>query len=195
MFLRRMRLVDFLCRLLAGIRTLAFVGSYCWLSFGRRVTRGESDFSHTFGWRPAKLRYLLHAPPNGQVWHKAFFGGPGRRAGAHTRPAWPKIPPDSSAFPLLGAPQASGNKYNSHPTPKGVKAWEDDSLRPEEISSCRDTLDQIRAAASTAGRSATQQWEKRSVITAKLLQPGLIPLLLYQLCAATPCRMSLLFIT
>ena len=86
-----------------------------------------------------------------------------RRAGAHTRPAWLKIPSAPSAFPLLWAPQVLGNKPNP---PKGVKAWGDGSLRPEEIFSCLDTLGQIRAATSTAGRSATQQLEKRSVTTA-----------------------------
>ena len=106
---------------------------------------------------------LLHAPPNVQVRHKAFFGASGRRARAHTRPAWPKIPSAPLAFPLLGAPQAPGNKPNS---PKGVKPWVDGPLRPEEISSCRDTLGQIRAAASTAGRRATQQLERCSAITA-----------------------------
>ena len=35
--------------------------------------------------------YLLHAPPYGQAWHKAFFfGGSGRRAAAHTRSAFPQ---------------------------------------------------------------------------------------------------------
>ena len=58
-------------------------------------------------------RYLLTAPPYGQVWHKAFFlGGTGRRAVAHTRPEFPKMPTAPSAFPLLGAPQAPGDKPN-----------------------------------------------------------------------------------
>ena len=49
-----------------------------------------------------------------------FQGGSNRRAKAHTRPALPKIPSASSAFPLLGVPQAPGNKPNPH---KGVKSW------------------------------------------------------------------------
>ena len=57
----------------------------------------------------AAARYLLYALPNVKVWHKAFFGRSGCRAGAHTHPAWPNIPTTPSAFPLLGAPQASGN--------------------------------------------------------------------------------------
>ena len=35
---------------------------------------------------------------------RPFLGGSDRRAGAHTRPAYPKIPTAPSAFPLLGAP-------------------------------------------------------------------------------------------
>ena len=57
-------------------------------------------------------------PPNGQVWHKAFFlGGSGRRAGAHTRPPFPKMPTVSSAFSLLGSP---GD--NPLPPPEGGKS-------------------------------------------------------------------------
>ena len=75
-----------------------------------------------------------------------FFGGSGCRAGAHTHPAWPKIPTAPSAFPLLGVPG------NIPTTPlKGIKAGGDGLLRLEEISSCRDTLGQICATASTAG--------------------------------------------
>ena len=29
----------------------------------------------------------MPASPNAYVWHKAFLGGSGRRAGVHTRPA------------------------------------------------------------------------------------------------------------
>ena len=57
-----------------------------------------------------RLRYLLYAPPNGQC---LYFGGSGRKAGAHTRPAWPKIPTAPSAFPVLAALLAPGNKPNS----------------------------------------------------------------------------------
>ena len=52
-----------------------------------------------------RLRYLSRAPPNGQVCHKAFFlGGSGRRAVAHTRPAFPKMPRAFSLFRALQAP-------------------------------------------------------------------------------------------
>ena len=95
----------------------------------------------------------LHPTKRASVAQGLIFGGSGHRAGAHTRPAWPKI--------LL----AQVPSYNS-PTPKWVKAWGDGLLRLEENSSCRDTLGQIPAAASTAGQSATQQLERRSVITA-----------------------------
>ena len=39
-----------------------------------------------------------------------FYGGSGRRAVAHTRPAFPKMPTAPSAFPWLGAPQAPGDE-------------------------------------------------------------------------------------
>ena len=38
-----------------------------------------------------------------------FYGGSGRRAVAHTRPAFPQNAYGPSAFPLLGAPQAPGD--------------------------------------------------------------------------------------
>ena len=87
-----------------------------------------------------------------------FLGGSGRRAVAHTRPAFPKMPMAPSAFPLLGAPQAPGNEPN--PPRKGVKAWGEGPLRLKEISRHRDTLGQIRAADNTAGRSATRHLER-----------------------------------
>ena len=50
-----------------------------------------------------------------------------------------------------------------------IKDMRDGPLRLEEISSYRDILGQIRAAASTDGRSATQQLERCSAITAAAL--------------------------
>ena len=72
-------------------------------------------------------------------------------------PGISKMPTAPSAFPLLGAPQAPGDKPNH---PKGVKAWGEGPLRPKEISRYRDTFGQIRAADDTAGRSATRQLER-----------------------------------
>ena len=86
-----------------------------------------------------------------------FLGGSWRRAGAHTRPAFPKMPTSPSAFPLLGARQVPGNEPTSQ---KGVKAWEEGSLRPKEISRYRDTFGQICAANNTASRSATRRLER-----------------------------------
>ena len=65
------------------------------------------------------LRYLLLAPPNGQVWHKAFFGGSGRRAETHTRPAFPK-----NAYGLVGIPLIMGasGAGRSNPTSEGSKS-------------------------------------------------------------------------
>ena len=82
-----------------------------------------------------------------------FYGGSERRAVAHTRPAFLKMP---TAFSLIGAPLAPGD----NPTSKRVKVWGESPLRPKEISSYRDTLGQIRAADNTAGRSATRQLER-----------------------------------
>ena len=50
---------------------------------------------------------------------RPFLGGSRRRAGAHTHPAFPKMPTAPSAFPLVGAPQAPGD---DPPASKGVKA-------------------------------------------------------------------------
>ena len=52
----------------------------------------------------------MTAPPNGHVWHKAFFGGSERRAVAHTHPVLSKIPTAPSALLLLEAPQAPGDE-------------------------------------------------------------------------------------
>ena len=62
----------------------------------------------------------MHAPPNGQVWHKAFFWwvwAQGRRS--HAPRHFPKMPTAPSTFPLLGAPQAPGDKPN---LPEGSKS-------------------------------------------------------------------------
>ena len=58
------------------------------------------------------LQYLMTTPPNGHVWHKAFFGVSESKAVAHTRPAFPKMLMAPSAFPLIGVPQASGDESN-----------------------------------------------------------------------------------
>ena len=73
-----------------------------------------------------------------------FYSGSGRRAVAHTRPAFLKMPTAPSAFPLLGAPHAPGDE--PHP-PEGGKSL---GGRPpggrRKLSSCQDTLGQIRAS-------------------------------------------------
>ena len=63
------------------------------------------------------------------------------------------MPTAPSAFLLLGAPQAPGDQ----PPPDRGNSQGGRPLRPQEKSSYRDTPGQIRAAASTAGRSATRQ--------------------------------------
>ena len=49
-------------------------------------------------------------PTNRTSMAQGLFGISGRRTGAHTLLAWTKIHSAPSAFPLLGAPQAPGNK-------------------------------------------------------------------------------------
>ena len=96
----------------------------------------------------------------GKCGTRPSLGGSVRRAVAHTRPAFPKIPSAPSAFPLLGAPQAPGDQPNP---PEGGKSLGEGPLRPEEISRCRDTLGWIRAAVNTADRSATRQLKRCSI--------------------------------
>ena len=54
-------------------------------------------------------RYLLLAPPNEQVWHKAFFlGRTGRRAVAHTRPEFPRNAYGPVGIPLIRGASGAG---------------------------------------------------------------------------------------
>ena len=61
------------------------------------------------------LLYLLRAPPNGQVWHNAFFGGSGRRAVAHTRPAFPKNAYSPVGIPLIRGASGAGRLIQPKP--------------------------------------------------------------------------------
>ena len=87
-----------------------------------------------------------------------FLGGTGRRAVAHTRPEFPKMPTAPSAFPLLGAPQAPGDKPN---LPEGSKSL--GGRPPEAVGNTpqapRHTRPDPRPD-STAGQSATQHLER-----------------------------------
>ena len=93
-----------------------------------------------------------------------FYGGSGRRAVAHTRPAFPKMPSAPSAFPWLGAPQALGDEPNLSEGSKslGGRSPEAEGNYPAAKTHSARSV----PAASTAGRNATQQLEKHSVITA-----------------------------
>ena len=101
-----------------------------------------------------------------------FYGGSGRRAVAHTRPAFPKMPTAPSAFPLLGVPQALGDEPN---LPKGSKSL---GGRPPEAEGNYPAAKTHPArsvpAASTAGQNATQQLEKRSVDAAAAHSTNLV---------------------
>ena len=87
-----------------------------------------------------------------------FLGGTGRRAVAHTRPEFPKMPTAPSAFPLLGAPQAPGDKPN---LPEGSKSL--GGRPPEAVGNTpqapRHTRPDPRLDA-TAGQSATQHLKR-----------------------------------
>ena len=87
-----------------------------------------------------------------------FLGGTGRRAVAHTRPEFPKMPTAPSAFPLLGAPPAPGDKPN---LPEGSKSL--GGRPPEAVGNTpqapRHTRPDPRPD-STAGQSATQHLER-----------------------------------
>ena len=87
-----------------------------------------------------------------------FLGGTRRRAVAHTRPEFPKMPTAPSAFPLLGAPQAPGDKPN---LPEGSKSL--GGRPPEAVGNTpqapRHTRPDPRPD-STAGQSATQHLER-----------------------------------
>ncbi len=67
-------------------------------------------------------RYLMTAPPNGHVWHKAFFWWVRVQGHSPHAPGISKNAYGLSAFPLLVVPQAPGDEPNPN-TPKGVKAW------------------------------------------------------------------------
>ena len=74
--------------------------------------------------------FVDHPTLRASVAQGLFLGGTRRRAVAHMRPEFPKMPMAPSAFPLLGAPQAPGDEPN--PPRKGVKAWGEGPLRPKE---------------------------------------------------------------
>ena len=62
--------------------------------------------------------YLFRAPPNGQVWHKAFFQvGPGARPEPTRAQHFLKIPTALSVFPLLWAP----NDWSGSRKPSGSR--------------------------------------------------------------------------
>ena len=76
------------------------------------------------GW--GELRYLFHAPPNVKVRHMAFFCESGRRAVAHTRPAFPKNAHGPVGIPLIRGASGAGQST----PPKGVTAWGEGPLSP-----------------------------------------------------------------
>ena len=108
------------------------------------------------------LRYLLRASPNGQVWHKAFFGGSGR-------PAFPKNAYGRVGIPLIRWASGAG-RWTQPPRrvskPGGGRPPEAEGNYPATKTHSARSV----PAASTAGRNATQQLEKHSVNTAAAAQ-------------------------
>ena len=90
---------------------------------------GEEGFFFIRGW--SWWWYLFHAPLNVKVWHKAFFGGSGRKAVAHTRPAFPKNTYGPVGIPLIR--DVSGAGRSTQPPSKGGKSLGEGPLRPKEI--------------------------------------------------------------
>ena len=103
-----------------------------------------------------------------------FLGGTGRRAVAHTRPEFPKMPTAPSAFPLLGVPQAPGDKPS---LPEGSKSL--GGRPPEAVGNTpqapRHTRPDPRLD-TTAGQSATQHlkrsWPQAICRQTDLCRPG-----------------------
>ena len=99
-------------------------------------------------------------PPHltGKYGTRPFLGGTGRRAVAHTCPEFPKMPTAPSAFPLLGAPQAPGDKPNLPEVSKslGERPPEAVGNTPQEP---RHTRPDPRPD-NTAGQSATRHLER-----------------------------------
>ena len=90
-----------------GFRSLVEVEStYWWVVKLFNMQNKQMDVHQS---RKSKiLRYLLHAPLKGQVWHKAFFGGSERRAVAHTRPAFPQNAYGPVGIPLIKGASGAG---------------------------------------------------------------------------------------
>ena len=96
------------------------------------------------------------APPNGNVWHRAFFRWVRAQGCSPHAPGISKNAYGLVCIPLIRGASGAGR----YPTPKEVKAWPEGPLKPKEISMYRDTLGQIRAADNTTGRSATRHMER-----------------------------------
>ena len=95
---------------------------------------------------------------------QGLFCGSGRRAVAHTRPAFPK-----NTYGLVGIPLirgASGAGRLTQPYRREVKPGERPSEAEGNYPAAKTHSARSVPAASMAGRNATQQLEKHSVTTA-----------------------------
>ena len=102
------------------------------------------------------LFILCHTP--GQVWHKAFFRWVWAQGWSPDAFGISKNAYGPVGIPLIRGAQAPGNKPL-----EGSKSLGEGPLGPKEISRCRDTLGQIRAAVKTAGQSATRQLKRCTI--------------------------------
>ena len=98
----------------------------------------------------------MHTPPNGHVWHKAFFWWVQVQDRIPHAPGISKNAYGPIGIPLIEDAPGAGR----WPPLEGGKSLGESPLRPKEISRYRYTLGQIRAADNTAGRSATLQLER-----------------------------------
>ena len=66
----------------------------------------------------AAVVFVAYPTERISVAQRLFFGGSGHRAGAHTRPAWPKIP-----LAPLASPLASGARQSPLEGSKSLGGW------------------------------------------------------------------------
>ena len=119
---------ELFCLRLVGFRSLVEEKSTYWTLVNLLHLQNELVDIHQ-SHISKMLRYFLHAPPNGQVWHKAFFGGSGSRAVAHTRLAFPK-----NAYGPVGIPLIRGASGAGWSTPhEGGNSLGGGPMRPKEI--------------------------------------------------------------
>ena len=94
--------------------------------------------SRRFGARSGRYRgvFVAHPTLRASVAQGLSFGGSGRWAVAHTRPAFPKNAYGPVGIPLIRGASDAGRSTSAT---RGVIAWGEGPLMPKEISRHRDT--------------------------------------------------------